>query len=166
MNIFMTSDDGDPIECAQALCNRRVNNQVRETGQLLCTALQFHGVVDDKLMKPTHAGHPVSKWVRETRSNWEWTFEHFLALGEEKQVRYPDNAPHATYLRLRDYITGTAIPAGPLTPFANCARRKDLDIDFTDVAEVPLAYKLYMITRWELDSVVPSFSNRGEPEWR
>lgn len=165
MNIFLT--DPSPTACAHALDDRRVNNQTRETAQLLCTALRTHGCDDPRLMRVAHPHHPVTKWVTASRSNWLWTLEHFLALGAEKSVRYPDNPAHRNWLELRDVLPAMerVLPAGDLRPFVNCARRVDLDVDFTHVDDVTVAYRMYLEARWRLDSRAPAWSHRGEPAW-
>lgn len=165
MNIFLTSEC--PAECARALDDRRVNNQVRETAQMLCTALRQYGLRAEWPMAVAHPHHPATKWVCETADNWQWAFEHFLALGVEKSVRYPDNPPHRSFEELRRPLWEHrgVMPAGALTPFVNCARRLDLGIDHTGEPDTVLAYRRYVVDRWRLDSVPPAWSHRGPPDW-
>lgn len=162
MQLFVTSPH--PVACAQTLDDRRVNNQIRETAQLLCTSLQMHGVHFDGIMRPTHEGHPVTKWVASSSENLFWTYRHFRALAMEKLVRWPANCQHKNWLKLKELLLeyGSAyLDRSAQTPFVNCCRRDDLDIDFTHVPDVHLAYEQYLCARWSLEQ--PRWSNRQEP---
>ena len=165
MNIFLTATS--PILAAQALDDRRVNNQVRETAQLLSTALRSFGIDDWRLLKSTHVSHPVTKWVMLTRGNFDWTLQHFDALGREKSVRYPDNPPHKNWAELMDVFLDylPQVPEGKLLPFVNCAARADMDLDFKHISDPVQAYRLYLSARWQRDSIPPAWTNRGAPFW-
>ena len=69
-----------------------------ETSQLLCTAhreLDDNSFADDAgLYKVAHKNHPSAKWVRESRSNYRWTYALLVALCEEYTLRY--NKTHKT----------------------------------------------------------------------
>lgn len=106
MNIFYLSDD--PIQCAEWMVDRHVVKMILETAQLLSTA---HRVLDgeqyvDKqsgrsikrwalndnreqtLYKATHVNHPSAVWVREAVENYNWLFDHFIALNNEYTYRF------------------------------------------------------------------------------
>lgn len=164
MQLFITNPN--PIICAQVLDNKRVNNQTRETAQLLCTALHLNGVEADWLMKPTHKNNPITKWVSSSYEAYFWTLQHFLALGGEKRLRWPDNPPHKNWVELRHPLAVSAwrMPNKHWQPFPNCAARSSLGIDFTAVADTHRAYKSYLLARWSLEN--PVWTNRSEPAWR
>ena len=160
MNIFAT--DIDPVVSAKALDTKRVIKMVLESAQMLCTALHLNGASHLAQYKKTHANHPSNVWVRETRSNYEWLLAHFKALCDEYTLRC--NKVHATSNLYSNLTIGSLhIPIGSLTPIANCAARKDLGIDYKHVSDVHLAYKLYLIKRWSLDSRSPKW--RNVPDW-
>lgn len=166
MNIFAVSEK--PADCAAALDNSRVNNQIRETAQLLCTALRVHGCDDPRLMRQTHVHHPVTKWVCLSLSNWLWTYDLFRALALEKRVRWPDNDDHKSWVELRQPLLDLSaqfMPDGPQTPFVNCAARRNMHLDFTDMDDVHEAYRSYLVSRWVRDVRTPRWSNRGSPDW-
>lgn len=85
MNIFYLSRD--PVEAAQAQCDRHVVKMILETAQLLSTA---HHELDGEspAYKPTHKNHPSAVWVRESLDHYEWTLYHLEALGREYERRY------------------------------------------------------------------------------
>ena len=41
--------------------------------------------------------------------------------------------------------------------FVNCARNKDLDLDYTLELDVCLAYKMYLEERWKYDKIKPKW---------
>ena len=74
MNIFLV--DKNPVVCAQALCDLRLNKMIFETAQLLCTAYRhWHDPEDveaykDTIYKVTHENHPCSIWIRKSIGNY------------------------------------------------------------------------------------------------
>lgn len=104
MNLFYVNKD--PIVAASQLPDKLVVKMVLETAQLLSTA---HHVLDGdavdpdwQLYKPTHVNHPCAVWVRGTSSNYSWTFEHFVGLASEYQLRY--GREHFTYKKLGSHL--------------------------------------------------------------
>ena len=125
MNIFHV--DTDPKICAEQMCDKHVVKMVIETAQLLSTA---HRVVDGeeykgktksnrnikrwlhpdaemetKLYKACHVNHPSTIWTRETSSNYEWLYTHFVALCDEYTHRY--GKVHMTDTKLRNTLSRT-----------------------------------------------------------
>lgn len=171
MNIFVTSSD--PRACARALDDKRVVNQTRETAQLLCSALRLHGCDDPRLMRLAHPHHPVTKWVASRYTRWLWTYEHFVSLGLEKIIRYPNNKAHKNWVELLGILPELAsktyyedyFPSGPLESFCNAAQRKEFNLDFTSIPNVPAAYRQYLCCRWAQDKRQPQWTNRKPPNW-
>lgn len=106
MNIFYLSTD--PIQCATWMVDRHVVKMILETAQLLSTT---HRVLDgeqytDKqsgrsikrwrlndgreqvVYKATHVNHPSAVWTRQSVENYNWLFDHFIALTEEYKFRF------------------------------------------------------------------------------
>lgn len=160
MNIFVTSSD--PVESARALDDKRVIKMVLETAQMLCTALRLNNGTHLAKYKSTHENHPCNIWVRTSRENYQWTIDHFAALLSEYNIR--SGKIHACESMYPDLASGVnLIPAGALTPFANCAARKDMNLDFKHL-EVTLAYKLYLLKRWNTDKR-PAKWTSDSPFW-
>ncbi len=118
MNIFYL--DKDPVISAKGMTNKHIVKMILESAQLLCTA---HHILDedlspfrDKLYKPTHKNHPSAIWVRESYKNYEWLYEHFVALCDEYTKRY--HRVHMTETKLKDilYHLPLNIPLCEATP--------------------------------------------------
>lgn len=84
MNIFVV--DRDPIVAARMLNDKHVVKQTLETTQLLSGAQIMMG--REVTYKLTHKNHPCSQWVRSSRENYIWTWEHGKALCSEYTHRY------------------------------------------------------------------------------
>ena len=161
MNIFVTHED--PRISAINLDDKRVVKMVLESAQMLCTALHEHGASHLAKYKPTHKNHPSNVWCRETRLNYGWLLMHFKALADE--YTYRTGKVHKSYRELySDLVKGANyIPYGKLTPYANCAARKDMNIDYKHITDVPKAYKLYLADRWATDKLIPKWTKRTRP---
>ena len=64
---------------------------ILESAQMLCTAhreLDGEKICSNSLYKSTHKNHPSAKWVRESKQNYSWLYQHMLALGFEYTKRY------------------------------------------------------------------------------
>ena len=104
MNIFATSFS--PRQAAYDLPDKLVVKMILETAQLLCTA---HRVLDgtdtlegQELYKETHKNHPCAVWVRESRDNYFWAYDHFVALCNAYTYRY--GKVHATDAKFREVL--------------------------------------------------------------
>lgn len=160
MNIFIS--DTDPVIAAQNLDDKRVVKMILESAQMLCTALHINNASHLAKYKKTHENHPSNVWTRASDSNYKWLLSHFEALCDEYTYRY--NKVHASAAMINDLRLGAhLIPKGDLTPFANCAARSDMGIDFKSETDVPKAYQKYLVARWDTDKNKPKWSVRGEP---
>ena len=100
MNIFYLNKS--PIVSAQNMVDKHVVKMILETAQLLCTA---HRILDDipndknpLLYKATHKNHPSAIWARASLRQYEWLYNHLIALGEEYTYRY--GKTHITITKL------------------------------------------------------------------
>lgn len=165
MNIFVT--EPCPIASAEALDDKRVVKMILESAQLLSTAIHINVLtLDDDisqvLYKPTHKQHPCALWSAHSNSNWEWLFQHFLALCQEythRYGKYHKSAALAPHLRKYHYL----IKDGPQTSFANCTRFEHCD--FRHLQDVHDAYKRYLTIKWNNDKLIPKWTNRAQPSW-
>lgn len=149
------------------LDNRRVVKMIIESAQMLSTAVIYHmGLTEDEaarygIYKSTHANHPCAVWARQTLGNFLWLHSHGMALLNEYSKRY--NKPRsahkafATYNRLGLFTMDILNNNDPLTsstkitPFANCAKRADLGLDFTGINDTHEAYRQYLAARWAIE---------------
>jgi len=123
MNIFFVSTN--PIQAAQMLCNKHIaGKMIVESAQMLSTAhrvldgIKMHEknknnknttyyklnnpFLDSILYKATHINHPSTIWARSTSANYQWLYQHFVALCDEFTYRY--NKLHLTDKKLRKIL--------------------------------------------------------------
>ena len=175
MNIFVLSEC--PIEAAQFQCNAHVVKMILESAQMLSTA---HRILDGELSiiekngrkckvytlnderdgqmyKATHINHPCSIGCRESTSNYDWLYNHFLMLCEEYQYRY--NKIHKTDSLLGEILATHPdnLPEHGMTRFA-LAMPDEFKMD--NVVE---SYRLYYSSKIKDFKMV--WKNSGPPEW-
>ena len=121
MNIFYV--DSDPEVAARNMVDKHVVKMILETAQLLSTAhrvidgeeyvgqsqsgrkakrWRLSGNVDAIMYAATHINHPSAVWVRENSANYDWLYDHLLALGSEYTHRY--GRTHLTIDKLKDIL--------------------------------------------------------------
>jgi hypothetical protein len=123
LNIFVL--DNDPKVAAQLHADKHVVKMVLELYQQMGSAMRRHGATDRDMpltakgtpLKGGYHNHPCTKWVGDTRENFQWAAEHAIALCEEYTYRY--GKTHACedgikYMARCHWV----IPEGELTPFA------------------------------------------------
>lgn len=154
MNIFATNSS--PIECAEALDDRRLIKMVLETAQLLSTTIRTWCPEDDVLYRPTHAAHPCTVWAMEDKRNFNWLIEHFFALCGEYTYRF--GKTHGCQARLGHRFWHEYSPMPHPTAFPNVT-------PFKDEADVHTAYRMCLISKWHHDVNRPRWTNRGAPSW-
>lgn len=160
MNIFYTSRH--PSYCAQDLDDKRVVKMVLETAQLLSAAAASWGAVPT--YKVTHAKHPCTRWVGETKGNYRWTLSLFESLGKEYTHRY--GKIHKS-MALLEELKGFEVFVetfedqafdGPFHEPPACTP----GIEFGTVMH---RYRAYMCKKWTEDKQPPKWTNRLPPEW-
>lgn len=179
MNIFVL--DNDPVIAAQLQCDKHVVKMIVETAQVLSTAhrmldgdvetrlskagrrLKYYaldGAGEDIFYKACHHNHPSSVWTRESSSNYEWLYQHFIALCDEYTYRY--NKTHATDTKLREALkTNPAnIADGKMTPFKLAMGTNPECIDNNDPVG---SYRKYYKTKKDRFKMV--WTNRDVPKW-
>lgn len=166
MNIFATSPY-DTV-AARDLDDVRLRKMILETAQLVATALRERFQLDTQY-KSTHKNHPCNVWARESTGNLQWLIDYGLLLHYESITRF--GKTHKSGEVLGDQASLFAAFCSvhentkeDMTPFANCARRTDLDLDFTHLP-VHDAYRAYLNARWALDKKRPKWTNTHPPAW-
>lgn len=152
MQIFVV--DRDPIIAAKMLCDKHVIKQTCESAQLLSTC---HRVLDgpkEGIYKSTHINHPANKWLRKSKENYLWLYNHFKGLSEE--FEYRREKQHASWLKLNKLLENAPqnIPDQPLTEFVQCFDNKlDDPVD---------GYRLYYNTE---KRYMAQWTKREIPDW-
>ena len=181
MNIFILSEC--PIEAAQLQCDKHINKMVVESAQMLSTAhrmidghveklpsksgkrLVSHYIhpnseLDNILYKAVHHYHPCTTWTMQTSSNYEWHYQHFVALAQEFTYRYEKQ--HRSYILLKDVLKNSPknIPIGPQTDWPLAMK------DFPEcmfMGEAVRSYRAFYQTKQERFKMV--WSKRPVPDW-
>lgn len=137
MNIFALSKC--PVESAQQMIDKHIVKMPTETCQMLHTNIlcmqyvqehgeepqlkqlkAFHKEIGSDLMKPAMLNHPSTIWARQSLANFDWLYQHGLALCDEYSYRY--DKEHGTHQRIIDCIQHRSIvanyqyPTNKLTP--------------------------------------------------
>jgi hypothetical protein len=117
MNIFYLHSD--PKVAASYFYDKHKVKMILECAQMLCTAHIALGN-DDVPYKKSHLNHPSSVWVRANNENYQWLYEHMLALGKEYTKRY--NKTHLTITKCKDIlaVAPLSIPTGDFTEPPQC----------------------------------------------
>ena len=68
------------------LVDTEVQDMVK--AQMLSTAVQYHAGEIKELYKPAYENHPMTKWVRFNRDNFNWALENAMWIDEEYQLRF------------------------------------------------------------------------------
>lgn len=126
-----------------------------ESTQMLATALNVNG--GSTPYRTAHLNHPCSIWARQSRQNWQWLYDHGMALCNQYSRIY--GKTHAC-VKVLQQMKGqeTCLPDIGLTPFVNCARSKEKGLDYTGESDVYLAYQQYLKQRWSGDKRTPEWS--------
>lgn len=121
MNIFRLNNN--PAIAAQDQCDKHVVKMPLESAQMLCTAhrmldgvferrknkngnnIQYFLIEDERedvFYKAVHFNHPSTVWTRECLANYQWHYDHFIALCDEYTFRY--GKVHAADTKLREIL--------------------------------------------------------------
>lgn len=180
MNIFILSND--PGEAAQLQCDKHVVKMIVESAQMLSTchrildgmltkrisntgkSLSKYWVLPDEreeiLYKAVHMNHPCTVWTKQSSSNYEWHYKHFVSLCDEYTFRY--GKIHKTDQRLREALRTQPnnMTISLLTPFALAMGASPESIDIND----PIgSYRKFYKTKEKRFAMV--WTNRYKPEW-
>jgi hypothetical protein len=152
MNIFQL--DENPMLNAQYHCNKHIVKMPLETAQMLCTALQLHGI--PARYKPTHKGHPCTIWVSQSRRN----FGGLALLGLElcKEYTYRYDKVHKCKQVIRECLSHVnVLPNANSSPLPLCMPEEYKRED--SVA----SYRAYYI--WKSTQINMEYTEREVPEW-
>ena len=153
MNLFPL--DSDLTKCAEYTVDRHCVKILLEDCQVLSNCYPQ----DIALYKHTHKNHPMSIWVQESLSNFNWAIQYGLALSAEYSFRY--NKIHKCHSVLEYYrnFQPKLKDIGP-TRMPRCFGEFKGKIPETDdvVNDYRLYYKLAKnhLFHWK---------NRNVPEW-
>jgi len=179
MNIFVI--DENPTFAAQQQCDKHVVKMVLESGQMLSTAHRLldgdlhidesgkrkkkvwvhpDQTLENALYKVAHPSHPCTIWTIESKGNYNWHYNHFVALCNEYRYRY--GKIHLTDIKLRYLLMDAPknIPDTGRTPFKLAMGSNPECIDNNNPVE---SYRRFYKTKQQRFSMI--WSKRNVPEW-
>lgn len=167
MNIF--AYDQCPTQSAKWLDDIRKNKMIVESAQLLSTAMhQLQPKLADNVYRPSYVNHPCAVWARASLGNFVWLLTHMEAMVKQRVKPHKSANLLPEFRRFAELCDGNSriFPQKNMTPFANCARNKSLNVDFTHIPNTHAAYRLYSKCRWQNDTIKLSWEYGEEPYWR
>jgi len=165
MNIFATNKS--PRLSALNLDDKRANQLIRESGQLLSTTINLvENQPNPKLYENFSPNHPCRLWVGANRRHFFWLMEHMRWL--------LSRSPAGVHSRAREVLEGVnewwvnnrwKLPEDDFIDFCNCAGNDGKGISFKTVKDTNLAYRLYLNERWKTDARAPTWATGQKPAW-
>ena len=182
MNIFVL--DNDPVVSAQLQCDKHVVKMIVESAQMLSTAHRMlDGVeeirpsksgktrqkywclknpeMEDTLYAAVHRGHPCTIWTMKSALNYQWHYQHFVALCDEYTYRY--GKTHKTDRVLRDILSIMPVnmpQKNKLTEFKLAMKSNPECIALGDPVK---AYQAFYQTKQDRFKMV--WTKRDVPSW-
>lgn len=142
---------------AEILDDLRLNKMILESAQMLCSVLHKHNVADIPYAK-AHANHPCTLWAGETQGNYQYLLQLGYHMCNERMYRRPASPNHKCEGVLDFCFRHRhVIPAGAMTPFANCTMYKD--------HPTHEAYRMQLTDKWNSDIKPPKWTRRGAPDF-
>jgi len=165
MNIF--ASHMTPQWSARWLDDKRANQMIRESGQLLSTTINLlEGTNNEKLYETFGPNHPCRLWAGSSRSRFAWLLLHMAyLLGRARQDTH--ERAREVFAESDKWFGGNKwkLPAEQLLPFVNCAGNDGKGISFKGMKDPNLAYRLYLNERWKTDKVPPKWETGTKPNW-
>lgn len=112
MQVFLL--DKDMEKSAYYYSDKHLIKIILEVVQILCTTINESVGFKATPYKSTHINHPISKWCRESLSNWKWLLKFVMVLNREKIYRF--DTPHKAAL-MAMWLPYPNIPDKGLTEF-------------------------------------------------
>jgi hypothetical protein len=165
MNIFATHPN--PRLSAVWLDDKRANQLIRESGQLLSTTINLiEQQPNPNLYENFSPNHPCRLWVGANRRHFDWLLSHmaWLLMRSPPEVHKKAREVHEAAF---EWFKGCRwkLPDDDFIAFCNCAGNDGKGISFKTLKDVNLAYRLYLNERWKTDARPPTWNTGSKPEW-
>lgn len=161
MNVFYL--DQDVVKCAKYHFDKHVNVMIKESTQMLCTALwcvdplaaeDYFGF--GRCYEPiSNINHPSCKWVRKSTANFLWVKNLVVQLNEEKKYRF-ESGDHKSYF-IAVNLPIPCIKNNEFTPPPQCMP------EYLQTYDPVVAYRNYYMS--EEKNYMAKWTNRDKPEW-
>ena len=160
MNLFVL--DLMPVTAATYNCDRHVVKIILEAVEMMAYAYDLGKFkpLPRFLKTGRHLNHPMSKWVRGSRQNFDWTYQHTVALCDEFVFRYEHEhsyRPHVTWIGLNMPVFN--LPDIGMTDSPRCFGPWKDSVGVTD--DVVYDYRRYYMAAKRF----ATWKKRPTPEW-
>lgn len=164
MNIFAT--DNCPIQSAVNLNDRHAVKMFLESMQMMATIADYLGF--DSPYRPVMLNHPCTIWARESKQNFQWLWDHAVAIAEVYSARY--DRVHKCEITMNEYEhvwnkVLDSLPDTELTDFAIAIspsmRCRHLP-NFDELSTVE-KYRMYYI--YDKDQIAVWSYPHSKPTW-
>ena len=162
MNIFFL--DKTPELSAEMLCDKHIPKMLLESAQMLSTAVRKYEKETDTtplakpIYKSAYPNHPMTKWVGETKGNFEWALENAIYIHEEYRFRFNKN--HKSYDVISNIINNNYIndiPDGFFKEPPQCMPNEYKDNNYVTAYRNYYKGEKEYFAKWE--------KGRQQPEW-
>ena len=162
MNIFFL--DKTPELSAEMLCDKHIPKMLLESAQMLSTAVRKYEKETDTtplakpIYKSAYPNHPMTKWVGETKGNFEWALENAIYIHEEYRFRFNKN--HKSYKVIKNIINfelQAHLPGGDMTTPPQCMPDEYKDNNYVTAYRNYYKGEKEYFAKWE--------KGRQQPEW-
>ena len=162
MNIFFL--DKTPELSAEMLCDKHIPKMLLESAQMLSTAVRKYEKETDTtplakpIYKSAYPNHPMTKWVGETKGNFEWALENAIYIHEEYRFRFNKN--HKSYKVIKNIINfelQAHLPEGDMTTPPQCMPDEYKDNNYVTAYRNYYKGEKEYFAKWE--------KGRHQPEW-
>ena len=162
MNIFFL--DKTPELSAEMLCDKHIPKMLLESAQMLSTAVRKYEKETDTtplakpIYKSAYPNHPMTKWVGETKGNFEWALENAIYIHEEYRFRFNKN--HKSYKVIKNIINfelQAHLPEGDMTTPPQCMPDEYKDNNYVTAYRNYYKGEKEYFAKWE--------KGRQQPEW-
>lgn len=152
MNIFVL--DTDPKVAAKMMCDKHVVKMIVESAQMLSTIREANGCKAP--YKPTHAKHPCTVWAGKTKQNYQWLYDHGIALCSEYTNRYSRTHKCEEYFHVFFKDIPSNLPETGLTSFAQAMPSQYKQDNAVDAYRLYYISDKYRFAKWK---------NSETPDW-
>ena len=162
MNVFAL--DHSPENSARWQNNKHCIKMPTEQLQLICFCFPEGEAPYKNSRKHAHYKHPAAIWMRQSRENFLWGFEHFKVQLDEYKSRYKREHGAAQHLGwIKSNLDNLSFPESGLTPFARCFSQFKEELDKTEPDTIKAYRKFYILDKFDF-SFWPSIEKIG-PFW-
>jgi len=163
MNLFVL--DRRPETAAQYHCDKHVRKMILEAVEMMGYVYP-HGQFQPwpwVHSKGRHYNHPMSKWVRASRHNFDWTLQYAEALCHEFVWRFDKKVRHACHAHvdwIASHIPFDQLLDMPMTDWPRCFGPHKEQIVLS--SDAVFDYRTYYMVAKRHMAV---WTKRGEPFW-